>query len=126
MFRIWKKKIKQYLTKGNLIIRPLFLYDLEYLSHIDNQESLCGDMDISISPILDEINEIKDEIKDISEYPQDDRSIRITYVLCHKSNPKIILGFVTYIVNYNEKALLIHHILWKGYIEDSNKWIHYL
>lgn len=100
-----KKKIKHYLNKIHLFIRPLSTNDITYLSNPDIQKQLCeGDMDINITSILSDIEEYNNN-QNVSEFTQNDGSIRITYVLCHRSKPSIILGLVSAVVNYKDKNL---------------------
>ena len=96
-----KKKIDMHLNKFNLLIRPINRDDVKYLRSPKRQENLCGDMDLNIPPILGDMEDYTGN--DVS-FMEEENSVRITFVLCHKSNPRVVLGFISAIVNYKEKS----------------------
>ena len=104
-------KITEYLNKFDLFIRPFYNSDLKYLSNNSKiQDGLCGDMDIM--PILNEMNDYLQKATtgiNLSDYKLDNGGVRITYVLCHTSKPKVILGFLSSVLNYNEPSFREGH-----------------
>ena len=94
-----QNQIQKYLEKYDLYIRPITRNDVKLLRDMNNSDNLCSNISSSLQPILSDLED--SDYNSIGIIKQED-SIRITFVLCHKSNTSKVIGIISSILNYKD------------------------